>query len=159
VVMPEPAASETYPQPTDALREALVRFFDARRTLTTRTHVVGPVYVEIGIAASLALQADAPPADALDAARQALATYFDPLSGGPDRRGWPFGRDVYVSEIYAVLEDVSLVNYIEEVRISGPRPIVDENGDIIGVQLDVHELVKLQPPRLVAYDVYGKQYS
>jgi hypothetical protein len=159
VVVPEPAPGENYPQPTDALRAGLSSFFAPRRTLTTRHHVVGPTYVEVGIAANLALHADAPPADALDGARRALAAFFDPLAGGPDRRGWPFGRDVYASEVYAVLEQVRLVNYVEDVRLSGPNPVKARDGSVAGVKLDAHELVKLQLPTLVAYDVYGKQYQ
>ena len=64
------------------------------RTLTTRLHVVGPTYVGLEVAAKLALRDDAVPATATAQARQALRTFFDPFSGGPDGTGWPFGRDV-----------------------------------------------------------------
>ena len=57
VIVPEPAASEAYPQPTVDLRTALTSFFDARRILTTRNHIIGPNYVAISIGANLALHA------------------------------------------------------------------------------------------------------
>jgi len=156
IVAPEPAPGERYPQPTDELCTALRSFFEPRRTLATRHHVVGPTYIEIGVAANLALHEDAPPDAALAAARQALEAFFDPLSGGPDGVGWPFGRDVYASEVYAVLEQVQLVNYAEDVRISGPIQIKAQDGVVVGVKLDAHELVRLQAPNLVEYDAYGR---
>lgn len=162
VVVPEPAAGEDYPQPTDELRAKLSSFFDARRTLTTRHHVVGPDYVPVTIGASLALHEDAPPGQALAEARNALAAFFHPLTGGRDRMGWPFGRDVYASEVYAVLEQVRMVNYVEDVQLSSPASpdrLLTEDGRVVGIQLDAHELVKLQTTALVAYDIYGKQYQ
>jgi len=34
----------------------------------------------------------------------ALTTFLNASTGGPDGEGWPFGRDVYVSELYRVPE-------------------------------------------------------
>ena len=45
---------------------------------------------------------------------QALKEFFDPLRGGPERRGWPFGRSIYVSEIYALLDDLPGVDYVSQ---------------------------------------------
>jgi hypothetical protein len=147
VVVPDPVGDNDYPQPDESLTAALSAFLKPRRTLTTRHHVVGPSYVDIGITASLALNADAPPADAFDEARKALAAFLHPLTGGPDRTGWPFGRNVYASEVYAVLDAVSLVNYVEGVAVTGPNAI------------DAHELVRLRTINLTAYDVYGRSYQ
>jgi hypothetical protein len=159
VVVPEPAPGEEHPEPSDELRAALVAFFAPRHMLTTRFHVVGPSYAGVGIAASLALHEDAPPGEALDGARRALAAFFDPLTGGPDGGGWSFGRNVFVSEVYAVLEQVRLVNYIGDVRVTGPRPLVAGDGSTTGVELDAHELVRLTTVDLTAYDVYGQRYA
>ncbi|MEW5818489.1 MAG: hypothetical protein AB1798_24250, partial [Spirochaetota bacterium] len=46
-----------------------------------------------------------------------LQTYFHPLKGGPDGKGWEFGRDVYISEICKVIEDTEGVNHAEDVEI------------------------------------------
>jgi hypothetical protein len=162
VIMPEPLAADDYPVPADELAVALYNFFDGRRALTTRHHIVGPNYVDIGIGASLALHEDALTAeaavDALKQARAALAAYFHPMSGGPEHQGWPFGRAVYASEVYAVLEQVPAVNYVEDITLAGSHPLSDDDGLVIGIRLDAHELVKLQTPDLVAYDIYGHEY-
>jgi hypothetical protein len=152
---PEPGDKERHLQPTPELCNGMWSFFEPRRTLATHHHVVGPTYVQIEVAANLALHEDAPPATAL-AARQALEEFFDPLSGGPDRMGWPFGRDVYASEVYAVLDQVQLVNYVEDVRVSGPIQIKAQDGSTVGIKLDVHELVQLKELHLVIYDANGR---
>ena len=96
---------------------------------------------------------------ALTETRNALAAFFHPLTGGPDKTGWPFGRDVYASEVYAVLEQVQLVNYVEDVVLSGPNLIRGDDNSVVGVRLDAHELVALQTTTLVMYDVNGKRYA
>ncbi len=42
-----------------------------------------------------------------------LAAFLHPLKGGPDRKGWKFGRDVYESEISKLLEDISGVSHLK----------------------------------------------
>jgi hypothetical protein len=180
VVVPEPAAaaerqrqrlpirlplplfsqpSEEAPLPTDELLAALSTFLDGRRTLTTRHHVVGPDYLRVDVSADLALREDAPPAEAIRLSRRALVAFFHALTGGPDRAGWPFGRPVYVSEIYAELEKVPLVSYVENVQVSAPagdeRLLTDEADRVVGVELEANELVRLGSTTLTAYDSLG----
>jgi predicted phage baseplate assembly protein len=56
------------------------------------------------------------------AAERALYTYLSPYTGGPDGKGWPIGRDLHVSEIYARLQRVAAVEYVDEVRVTIPDP-------------------------------------
>jgi len=155
-------AGEDAPQPTGELVAELWTFLEGRRTLATRHHVVGPDYLPVEVAANVALREDAPPAEALRTARVALAAFLHPLTGGPERAGWPFGRAVYVSEVYAELERVPLVNYVEDVRVSTAagesRALTDEAGREVGVELEANELPRLGAADLTAYDVYGKRY-
>jgi len=139
------------------LYDALWQFFDGRRTLATRHHVVGPGYLPVEISANLALRDDAPPQQALADARQALVAYFDPLTGGASQQGWPFGRAVYVSEASAVLERVPLVHYVEDVQVTAPGAAdrVVPNA----VLLEADELVQLGATPLVAFDVRGQRYQ
>ena len=133
------------PQPSDELRTSLWSLLDGRRILTARHHVVGPSYVPVQVSANLALQPDAPPDEALQVAQAALARFLDPLDGGPDGSGWPFGRALSAAEIYPVLEHLPPVDYVEGVRING----ADRQ------ELDAHELVLLTSTGLAAYDIRG----
>ena len=158
VVLPSPATDGGA-----ALNTALWAFFDERRTLTTRHHVVAPGYVPVEISANLALREGAPPQQALADAHLALTAFYDPLAGGPGQAGWPFGRAVYASEASAVLERVPLVDYVEDVLVAAPgaadRVLTDDSGQAVAVMLDADELVQLQATQLAGYDESGQRYA
>ena len=84
-----------------------------------------------------------------------MAAFFDPLTGGPEQTGWPFGRAVYASEVSRVLERRSLVDYVEDVQLATPAGVdrvqTDDGGGVVGIELDAHELVRLGTTALVAY--------
>jgi hypothetical protein len=156
-----PAAGQPASQPAGqsetGLYNALWQFFDERRTLTTRHHIVGPGYLPVQISANLALRDDAPPQQALADARQALVAYFDPLTGGASQLGWPFGRAIYISEASAVLERVPLVRYVENVQVTAPGAADRVVPD--AVLLEADELVQLGATPLVAFDARGQRYQ
>ena len=58
----------------------------------------------------------------------ALYSYIDPLTGGPDGSGWPFGRPVHVGEVYSVLQRVHGVEYVEDARLFAADPITGQRG-------------------------------
>ena len=115
----EPVAPDRRDRPTTCSR-ALWSFLDDRRTLATRHHVVGPTYVPRRDHRQPRAPADAPPDAALTAAHEALGTFLDPLNGGVDGTGWPFGRALSAAEVYRVLDEVRFVDYVEDVRSTGP---------------------------------------
>jgi hypothetical protein len=53
------------------------------------------------------------------AINQSLTDFFHPLRGGPDGRGWEFGRSVFVTEIYQRIENVPGVDYVTRAVIRG----------------------------------------
>jgi hypothetical protein len=64
-----------------------------------------------------------------------LQSFFDPLSGGPENQGWPFGRDVYASEVYQIIEQTGGVDYVETLRIYTREP--DDEWTMVGERLYV----------------------
>src|SRR5207248_3121060 len=66
-------------------------------------------------------------ADALDA----LYHYFHPVSGGPDRTGWPFGRPVHVGEVYSVLQGLRGTELVEDARLFGADPVTGQRGQAV----------------------------
>ena len=51
-------------------------------------------------------------------AQAGLFRYLSPFTGGPDGNGWPIGRDLHISEIYARLQRIAGVEYVEDVRVT-----------------------------------------
>src|SRR5262249_26153304 len=129
--------------------------------LTVRNVVVGPIYVPIQPSIVLAGRPGVPVADLRQRVKAAVDGFLDPLTGGPDAAagdGWPFGRDVYVSESFQLLGGVSGVDYVTDVRLASVWPdasgsyappglravpgalLWHDSGDPIGVGLEAHHL-------------------
>jgi hypothetical protein len=125
VVLP---ACGTPPIAQSGFRAEVARHLEPLRPLTTEVHVVGPVYVEVVVSAVLHLDTRADQAAVASAARQAIDDYLDPLHGGPDRTGWPFGRSVYESELLALLADVRGVMFADGLTITADSACCGELG-------------------------------
>ena len=105
---------------------------------------------------------DATPEPVLAAARAALADFLDPLDGGPEGTGWPFGRPVWASEVIAVLAALPLVSYVEDAAVATDDParvLVDGAGRPTGVALDADELVAADTDGVAVWGTDGKQYG
>src|SRR2546426_1025336 len=101
------------------------------RVIGTRVLVEPPVYRGVTVVAKLRPRASANAtrlqADALDA----LYRYFHPVSGGPDRSGWPFGRPVHVGEVYSVLQGLRGTELVEDARLFGADPVTGQRGQAV----------------------------
>ena len=84
----------------------------------TRLEVVGPRYLEVRVRARVRTHAHVSPAGAQYRIKQALDRFLDPRSGGPSGLGWPFGRDVYRSEVLQVIDGVPGVDHVLELSLS-----------------------------------------
>ena len=159
------------PQPDGALRQALWGYLDQRRLLTTRHHVVGPFYTPVRAEILIARRTDVLTDTLRSRVVDAINAFLDPLKGGSDSAaarptvgltGWPFGRDVYISELYALLETIEGLDYVldiglfseckpgDERCVSAPR-IWHSNGELIGLQLADHHLpaARLDPAQII----------
>jgi hypothetical protein len=161
VIVPEPAPDGGgLPVATPELCAAVLEWLEPRRLLGVRHHVVPPAYVPVRLTARLVIREDYAPAtvarsgvltdDAIarEVGRQgaaAVAAYLHPLTGGADGTGWPFGRDVHASEIYAVLDRLPGVDFVDGLRFVDPPPDrqIIAGGDVVGVRLASHELVEV----------------
>jgi Baseplate J-like protein len=118
------------------LQTGLWTFLDQRRLLTTQHHVVGPEYVPVQIKATLHLEDGASAQRVRTAASEAIHQFFDPLEGGVDHQGWPFGRSVYMSEVYELLDRLPGVDYAENV-------ILQNDSNCQQVELQDYQLVAI----------------
>jgi predicted phage baseplate assembly protein len=114
--------------PSDEVLGRLAERLDEVRLIGTRVLVEPPRYRGVTVVARVISWPRAKGArvgaDALDA----LYAYLSPLSGGPDGRGWPFGRAVTPGDLYAVLQRVRGVESIEDVRLFTANPLTGERG-------------------------------
>jgi hypothetical protein len=126
-------------------------YLDDRRLIGTLVHVVGPQYAQVGVQVSVMPRADqADFAAVQQAVVGAVTTFLDPLAGGADRRGWPFGRGVFVSELFALISRLPQISYVDTVTLIADsnhelQYASDGNDDkpVIGITIEPHELVHL----------------
>jgi predicted phage baseplate assembly protein len=129
VIVPDQPGPE--PMPSAELLGAVRRFLDRRRLVSMRIEVLGPRYLAIDIHARVVTRplASAPRVEA--AIRAALQEFLDPRQGGPDGRGWPFGRDVYRTEILELIDRVPGVDHVAELALgSGQGDRAPDCGNV-----------------------------
>jgi predicted phage baseplate assembly protein len=128
--------------PSDETLARVAARLDETRVVGTRVIVEPPVYRGITIVARLRRRARVTPGRLQEDALRALYAYFSPISGGPEGRGWPFGRPVQIGEVYSVLQRVRGTELVEDVRLFGADPITGQRGQATQrLDLEPHALV------------------
>jgi hypothetical protein len=82
---------------------------------------------------------------------RALKKFLHPLTGGPKGTGWPFGRNVNVSEIYELLDRLPEVDFVtktgalDELTTDDPKRLQRNlTGELVAVEIQQNELVEAQ---------------
>jgi Baseplate J-like protein len=148
VIVPKPAAIAA----ADLIK-AVTDYVDERKLITTRISVVLPTFLEIRVQVKLFLKPDA--SDRVQAKAIAkLQQFFDPLTGGQTGTGWEFGRSIYISEIYELLDELPEVDYAEEVtilnRLAGNPLWVKVPTALMEIALKPNQLIT---PQILADDI------
>ncbi|MCW5249866.1 putative baseplate assembly protein [Streptomyces sp. SHP 1-2] len=113
--------------PSEQVLRAITGSLDERRLIGTRLVVEPPVYQGVTVVARLV----AAPGDTdrvREAALGALFAHLDPLRGGPDGTGWPFGRPVQYGEVFGVLQRAAGNALVEDVRLFPADPVTGRRG-------------------------------
>jgi predicted phage baseplate assembly protein len=129
-------------RPPEVARERVLSLLDERRVVGVRVSVEPPSYVGVRVDARIRHRPDADPDRLEQDALAALYAYFNPLTGGPDRAGWPFGRPVQVGEVYAVLARVPGVDFVDEAVLCRANPVTEEISE-------PQDRIELEPTHLV----------
>ncbi|HWG72755.1 MAG TPA: putative baseplate assembly protein [Acidimicrobiales bacterium] len=117
--------------PAEETLAAIGRYLDERRVIGARVLVEPPTYQGITVVARIRGHVRFQARDIEKDAVAALYRYFSPVTGGPDGDGWPFGRPLHAGEVYAVLQRIPGVEYVQDVRLFGADPISGQRGDAV----------------------------
>jgi Baseplate J-like protein len=105
------------PQPSPGLLRRVGQRLERRRIVGTRVMIVGPDYLEVVVRARVKAFPGTNRNRLRDEIERSLAAFFHPLLGGPDGTGWPFGRDVYRSEVMQVLDETPGVDHVVSLEL------------------------------------------
>ncbi len=136
----------------DGLVDDIADYLGERKLLGRRVVIGEPEYVGVSIVARVVAAAgntgdgdddDASPSQ-LKALQQrcldSLYRFVDPLHGGPEGTGWPFGWDLHAGGLFQRLVSIPGVDEIEDVLIFKADPVTGERE---GRALDRYELPEL----------------
>ena len=106
------------PVPSEGFLKTVRSFLETRRVITTNLHVRGPKFVRTNVSAKIQIDPHSNSAQVIEAAKARLTQLLNPVNGGPDAAGWAFGRSVFKSEIYQVLDAVEGINCVDSVSLA-----------------------------------------
>ena len=123
-----PNSDEDKPTPTPAqlraVKDHLERYILANIKEADTLDVRVPGYVSASAAIWLVPQKPEETDKVQKAVLERLKIFLHPLKGGPEQAdreepGWQRGRDIFVSELYAQVENVPGVNYVKRITLQG----------------------------------------
>jgi hypothetical protein len=130
-----PDAPDAQPCPSLELRRAVREYLEQRAPSVLagggRIIIRPPDYVEVVVEAEIFVTTLEDASDAEKRGRAALELLLHPLRGGTDGRGWEFGRPVWKSDVFSVLERIDTVDRVENLRFHF-RGRTDVEGVVIG---------------------------
>ncbi len=116
-------------EPSQDTLERIKEYLHERCPIGTRLMVEPPLYQGVTVIAWVQASTGMSAERVKDEALTALFRYFNPLIGGRDGRGWPFGRAVHAGEVFAVLQGVAGVELVEDVKLFPADPYTGERAD------------------------------
>jgi hypothetical protein len=60
-----------------------------------------------------------------------LYRFLNPLTGGKDGNGWPFGRTLFVSDVYQCLQGMPNLEFVRQVELFTAPPDGTAQGEAI----------------------------
>ncbi|NJN74776.1 MAG: baseplate protein J [Limnothrix sp. RL_2_0] len=126
----------------------LFEFLDARRLLTTQLHLITPTFVAIALDAKLIIKDSSQPEIVKKLIADELKHFFHPTQSGKHwlGKGCPFGRSVYISEIYSLLDAIPGVDYVSELLLH------NKAGETV-------KEITLFPDQLTEFDLNNSHFS
>lgn len=128
--------------PSEESLQRIAERLDAVRLIGTRVSVEPPSYRGVTVVARIVARPKADVDRIQRESLQALYSYLNPISGGPDGAGWPFGRPVQSGEVYGLLQQIRGVDMVEDARLFGANPVTGERGkETRKLELDPYSLL------------------
>jgi hypothetical protein len=124
-----------------ALRNAIREYLDTRRLVTAQLYVIDPEYIPVDIKATVVKTEEANASALEDKVKKVIAEFLNPEYGGEAQKavdyiegislergsGWDFGRDVYLSELYELMERIHGVDHVETITTPSSNLTIEKN--------------------------------
>jgi hypothetical protein len=123
--------------PPDNLYATVGQFLAERQLIGSRIRVVGPRKLPVRIKAWITVTTGSDSKQAANRVQTQIENYYDPITGGPEGRGWPPGRGLYRSELFRLLERISGVDHGLELELTPARKRVDPDQLVVPQEVKI----------------------
>ena len=110
------------------LREEVQHYLDERRLLTTVLNIAEPRYQWVSVETQIRARSRADVNRVRREAERQLYRFINPINGGPEGNGWPLGGELFVSELYSILQGIPGVQYVQSLKIYPIDPTTRARG-------------------------------
>jgi predicted phage baseplate assembly protein len=104
-------------KPSSQLQHQVQAYLDDRRLLTAQVSVEAPNYIPVSVRAKLRPERAVDSVALAAEAERRLYQFINPLVGGADRKGWPFGRGLNLAAVFAQLQAIAGIAEIVDVQL------------------------------------------
>lgn len=129
-----PTGTEDRPTPSQGLLASVRKYLLKRSQCSIpqgSLYVVGPKYKDVRISVDIHPTSIDLAVPVKREIQKRLSQYLHPLTGGADGKGWDFGRSVYRSDLYSMLESISGVDHAENLTIN------ESESDLTSERLEI----------------------
>jgi len=137
VIVPEFWDERPFVEPGERFIAVAQNYLNQRRLITNEVRVIGPEYVKISVKCTVLVKHKRSPTEVTKRIDKALKRFLSPLERKPDEpdteiviKAWPFGRPVYPSEIYELIDKIEGVDYLTDVELEADGPHQKKKGVI-----------------------------
>lgn len=130
------------PQPDEKTLALVRQFFSNKRLLSSQIFICGPAYRTV----TVSVEALGSPLDSelfRKGVGSALAKYLDPLIGGDEGSGWPFGYSLRPSALLRQIQN-EMGNEADIIKVTIGIDEAPPNEDCADIDIEAHELVYLK---------------
>ncbi|WP_017718390.1 baseplate J/gp47 family protein [Kamptonema formosum] len=136
------------PTPNLSLLECIGSYIRERCAPCVDLRVTEPDWVKVTVNATIVPVLVERADEVKDAAANALVKFLHPLTGGADGQGWAFGRRPHESDLYAILQKVEGVKYVDSLVINASQDfekIAADRRDRFLIYSGTHQISLISP--------------
>ena len=118
------------PLPSKGFKDTVCNHLDKHRLITTDIEIQNPEYIQISVNATVKTKGEFSPDSVRKRCITELDKFLSPIKKEAGDKEWPFGRTVYRSEAYEVLEDVEGVDSVMRLTLSASAGATIRDGNV-----------------------------
>ena len=101
----------------ERIKKTVGDFLDERRLITTQVVISSPGYLWVSVEAQIKAKSKADQRRIKGEIEKKLYKFVNPVYGGTEGKGWPFGRDLLASDMFGPLQEITGVEYVEYIKL------------------------------------------